>query len=381
MKNVVVIGAGRLGKGFIGETFANSSNWNINFIDKDKAVVDALRNDDGFNVTVHRVDRIDTHNVKEYNAYTWNDEESEKCVVQADLIVFTIYPEQIYEAVLQLCKCLKNRCKDNGDANLSIIFITNKNHLMGKINELFSKTIGKENKKWLNEKVAISDSIVRRSTDAESNVSLNIRTTAVLSLLIQKPLNIDVSDVEWFELTDNLELLKDLKVFIVNGPHASGAYLGHYLGYDTFNEVCDDKYGAKFIDDVNKEIRAGILSSYPISEKELDNLSVFPQAKGEMVDYIYRVAYDPIRKLSKGDRLSGSAEICYKKGLPYSNLAKAMAYGFLYDNENDDKAVELQNRIKLDGIENTLEKITGFDKDHEVAKLVLKFYNEFKSNK
>ena len=43
-------------------------------------------------------------------------------------------------------------------------------------------------------------------TDAESNQSLNIRTTAVLSLLIQGPLNVDISDIEWMEITDQLEL-------------------------------------------------------------------------------------------------------------------------------------------------------------------------------
>ena len=41
MKRLVIIGAGRLGKGFIGETFSNA-NWNIIFIDHDKDVVENL---------------------------------------------------------------------------------------------------------------------------------------------------------------------------------------------------------------------------------------------------------------------------------------------------------------------------------------------------
>ena len=75
----------------------------------------------------------------------------------------------------------------------------------------------------------------------------------------------------------------------------------------------------------------------------------FPAAKGEMVDYIYRVAYDPIRKLTKGDRLAGSAAMCYAHGLPYDAIAKAMAYGFLYDEPRDKQAVALQKSIHEEG--------------------------------
>ena len=37
MKRVLIIGAGRLGKGFVGETFDNAG-WNITFLDKDPRV-------------------------------------------------------------------------------------------------------------------------------------------------------------------------------------------------------------------------------------------------------------------------------------------------------------------------------------------------------
>lgn len=42
MKNVLIVGAGRLGKGFIGETFDNAG-WNITFLDKDPKVEEELK--------------------------------------------------------------------------------------------------------------------------------------------------------------------------------------------------------------------------------------------------------------------------------------------------------------------------------------------------
>lgn len=372
MKHVVIIGAGRLGKGFIGETFANSPAWDMDFIDCDTQVVQAMK--DGYDVTVHRADRIDHHHVQGFHAYTWKDEMCMQCIKNADLIVFTIYPQQIPDAIKEVCRGLRKRMKDCPQKNVSIIFITNKNHLMHGIESMFQEEMGHEAQTWLHDKVTIRDSIVRRSTDAESNVSISIRTTAVLSLLIQQPLTIDISDVEWLELTDNLELLKDVKVFIVNGPHAASAFMGRYLGYETINEIEADAAGATFIRDVKKEIKEGILASYPLNEEELNNLSNFPTAKGEMIDFIYRVGYDPIRKLSKGDRLSGSAWLCYSHNLPYQHIAKAMAYGFLYQHDEDEKAKELQEKIQRDGIEQTIVDITGFAIHHEITKAVLSHY-------
>lgn len=380
MKEAIIIGAGRLGKGFIGETIANSPAWNMTFIDADPVVINNLREAGSYHVTVHRFDRIEEHSIFDFEAYTWGQEAVTDKVIQADLIMFVIYPEKIPEAVITLMDGLNARKEKNPHQNLSIIFLTNKNHMMQGIREQFAHLLTDTDYIWFNEHVVLRDSIIRRSTDAESNRSLNIRTTAVLSLLIQGPLNVDISDIEWLEITDQLELLKDVKVFIVNGPHAAGAFMGYYFGYQTINQISSDASGAAFISAVEKEIKAGILAEYPLTEKQLDNLSVFPQAEGDMVDYIYRVAYDPIRKLSKGDRLSGSALMCYENGLPYNHITKAIAYGFLYDNPDDPQALLLQETIQKEGFPNVVERITGFPKTHEVYHAILRHYESLKRN-
>ena len=57
MKNVLIVGAGRLGKGFIGETFDNAG-WNITFLDKDPKVEEELKKQGCYHVKVHRVDEM-----------------------------------------------------------------------------------------------------------------------------------------------------------------------------------------------------------------------------------------------------------------------------------------------------------------------------------
>lgn len=70
MKEAIIIGAGRLGKGFIGETIANSPAWNMTFIDTDPVVISNLREAGSYHVTVHRFDRIEEHSISNFEAYT-----------------------------------------------------------------------------------------------------------------------------------------------------------------------------------------------------------------------------------------------------------------------------------------------------------------------
>ena len=69
MKNVLIVGAGRLGKGFIGETFDNAG-WNITFLDKDPKVEEELKKQGCYHVKVHRVDEIQNRVIKNFKAYT-----------------------------------------------------------------------------------------------------------------------------------------------------------------------------------------------------------------------------------------------------------------------------------------------------------------------
>ena len=337
MKNVLIVGAGRLGKGFIGETFDNAG-WNITFLDKDPKVEEELKKQGCYHVKVHRVDEIQNRVIKNFKAYTCDEEYSVMDdFLEMDVIVFPLYPED------------------------------------------FRKYLSDSAKEWFDSHVVVRDSIIRRSTDAESNTAIDVDTVAVNSLLIQGPVNNDFSDVEWMEVTDKIEMLKDIKVFVVNGPHASLAFLGYYKGLKTIPEAENDSEISEIVGEIVKELTAAIMKEYPITEKELHNLTYFAPAKGILSDSIYRVAYDPIRKLSKGDRLTGSAELCLKHGIKYDAIAKAMAAGFAYSEPKDKNAQKLQQAIKEKGIEVAVPEYTGLETDNPIAVKVIEEYHKLNS--
>ena len=380
MANAVILGAGRLGKGFLGETLANAPRWHTTFLDKDAGVIQKLNETGSYHVQVYRKECIEEQEVSGYEAYeTLLEPQDCHAIVYADLLFLSIYPQDFPEAIAYVKEIFKMRAKTNPNQKLSMLCLTNKNGMIPMIQDAFVKDMNEELLSWFMHQVVIRDTIIRRSTDADDHRSLNIRSTAVLSLLIQPPLTIDIADIEWLELCDDIAMLKDIKVFLVNGPHAASAYLGWYRGYTTINELLEDEDGAAFIQEVTKEIRAGILQQYPISEEQLDKLSVFPKAKGDMPDTVYRVGKDPLRKLSYDDRLCGSARMCKAHHLPYEHIVQAIAYGLLYDEKTDEAAMQMQMLIQEKGIIEAVHQICGFSYQEDLLKEICSWYVRLKN--
>lgn len=66
-QEVFIIGAGRLGKGFIGEVF-EAANWRVTFLDKDPQVVAAL-NQGPYQVEISTTEEIYTREVTNYQTF------------------------------------------------------------------------------------------------------------------------------------------------------------------------------------------------------------------------------------------------------------------------------------------------------------------------
>ena len=375
MKNVFIVGAGRLGKGFVAETFDNAG-WKITFLDKDSKVAEELEKQGCFHVKVHRVEEIQNRTITNFKAFTCDSGYScMEAFLETDLIVLPLYPEDFKDAGHYLSKCFEKFYEVHPERKLTLICITNKNYEIPKYETYFKELLSDEAQTWFDKNVVIRDSIIRRAKDAESNYATDIDTVAVNSLLIQGPVNNDFSDVEWMEVVDKVEMLKDIKVTAVNGPHASYAFLGYLRGWKTIEEAEEDSWVAEIVEKAREEITEGVLKEYPVTPEEVHNLVYFAPAKGVLPDSIHRVAFDPVRKVSKGDRLTGAAYVNWKHGVPFDNIAIGLAAGFGYADPDDENAQIIQKDIKTLGIKKTISKYIDFPEDHIITETVLKQYN------
>ena len=74
MQSILVVGAGREGKGFLGETFS-TDGWQVYFLDKDPEVVNALKTGK-YNVTVYQENGTFKREITGYEVYGYDEEYS-----------------------------------------------------------------------------------------------------------------------------------------------------------------------------------------------------------------------------------------------------------------------------------------------------------------
>ncbi|EEV40452.1 hypothetical protein ECBG_02721 [Enterococcus casseliflavus EC20] len=380
MKNVLIVGAGRLGKGFVGETFFNAG-WKLTFLDRDPRVIQELKKRNYYDVKVHTTDDVYTTRVEGYEAVLTDENYSVMdSFLSTDLLMMTLYPQDFQASAEYLAKCFNKQYKAKPNSKKTLICLTNKNHIINEITSHFRKCLLDDDvRAWFDKNVVIRDSIVRRSTDAEDSYSTDLVTTAVASLIIQGPVYSDFSDVEWLDVRDNVEMLKDIKVFTINGPHAATAYYGYLKGYKDISSAQSDPEVSKLVKKVHDATLHAVLFEYPVTRDEIRELEYLPKAKNEMPDAIYRVAFDPIRKVGASDRFMGVITLCEKYGIDYGGIAKAIACAFAYDDPNDANALELQAEISSQGLSSTIAKYIGRHEGDQVVGEILKEYKKMEA--
>ena len=85
-----------------------------------------------------------------------------------------------------------------------------------------------------------------------------------------------------------------------------------------------------------------------------------------------------MRKLGRLDRLLGPANLAREHGIPNDNLMRGIAAAFLYDVEDDQQSVELQDKVKQLGIGEVVPEITGYAEGSEGHVQVVQAYNDLK---
>ena len=92
-----------------------------------------------------------------------------------------------------------------------------------------------------------------------------------------------------------------------------------------------------------------------------------------LVDDTARVGREPLRKLSATDRLTKPTMTALEYGLPVDALLAGMAAALKYDNAEDPQSVELQDKIKANGVKAALKEVSGIT-DEKILDDVVAIY-------
>lgn len=391
--NVVIAGAGKIGRGYLAEIFQNVG-FHITFLVHSPEQTEKLRNNGQYIIFRGNKEETAVEEVviKNYDAVC-SVTEKEKCIdalVAADTVMLPIYPAACKDFGELIGKAINIKAEKE-EKLFNIIMCVNFLEATQQIVSAILPHLTEKGKDYFDRLCGVSESLVNRLVAAASEEMLKVDELAV-SAGYGDSLKVD-SDTfkDKFPEGINIELQKQLparftyKIWITNMKHFSASIYGSYLKYQYVREAAGDPYVKKCIKDMAQaEAEFAVSSKFniPMEIIEKDFRSRYEPwltwANPNSNDPFARVVFDMRRKLAKSDRVIGPALACLKGGRKPFFLASVAAMAMIYKNENDPTSVELHDILDKEGVYGVLREFSKLDEnDPDEAELMELISNQY----
>ncbi len=381
-KELVLIGAGKIGRGYMADIF-NRAGYQLTFLEYSDALVKALNKQGYYTVFMNSSDDKDSKptltkfRIGGYKAYC-TETQRQQCLdalAETNYATIHVYPGACESIGHMLGDAIKQRVARNNAEPLDIFMCVN---FQGpaKIFKAYAKErlTTEEEKGYLEEKVGFVETMIFRSGENPAQ-----------EMLAEDPLCVSVSNTtNWpvdkdafkgtppegveMNLMGNFEARLVHKIWSGNMTHCSAAYYGKQRGYTYHYESELDPYIHKCSVLAKREADHGICAEYNVSVEEINtgykktpSRVDFSKVDTKNRDTLNRIGADPKRKLGRNGRFVGPALLAIKHGKVPFFLTRGAAMGFYFVNPEDAAAVEIQDFIRENGIEKAILKYCQLD--------------------
>jgi len=323
---IVVFGAGRIGRSFIGQLFSQGG-WEVVFVDTDTLLIDELNRKGRYRVIIKEkeesilwVEKVRGVPVTEENRVTVE-------ICNAGLVAVSVGMEGIPTLIPLLAKGLIERHRHNPEPVIDIILAENMRNAaqyfevelrkllpaefpLGRLVGLVETSIGK------------MVPIMRKKDLMEDRLQVFAEAYNTL-ILDKKAFKNPVPGIEGLAPKENMKAWVDRKLFIHNLGHACAAYLGYLFdpGMKYIYEVMEIPELSGYVRRVMLQSAGILLQRYPGEftpeslEEHIDDL-LMRFGNRELGDTVFRVGCDLPRKLGPDDRLAGAIRLAKEMKMP-----------------------------------------------------------------
>lgn len=372
----VILGAGKIARGFIGHLLYISEIPFI-FVEKSDALADLINTRGEYTVNILGNSEKNCL-VKGVEALSFQDEDKVvRAIAEADAVFTAVGGKNLGSLIPYLTKGIEEKAKKGG--TLNIVTCENWKEPAALLRKGIEESICQETLSYVKEKVGITEAVIMRSA-----------IEADPELLKKDPLIVNVQDfwelpVDASRLVGELPPIKGLKLigeftgflerkfYTYNAANGTTSYLGALLGYEKIADAAHDERILKILDGVYQETAQALSKKHHFSLEEQLAFTLTSKRKLQdytIVDFIERNARDPLRKLGKDDRLVGSARLVQEYGIRPDNLCIAIAAAIYYVSPGDEFAVELERMRKEEGVDAVLEKVCQLDPKGELGMMI-----------
>lgn len=377
-KEVLIIGAGKIGRGFIAQLFYNSG-YKLSFVDALKEVVELLNKEKKYRIDIAREGEDLTEYVEVEGAFTLDDKEKVAAILSdIGIIVSSVGADNIEKVTLFIKDIL---IATGRKKLLNWIICENANNPAKKIKDLLLQNADPEFEGFVRSKLGLIETqVLRTGMLAKPEViikePLALRMQDWWTLPLDKDAFIgQIPEVKGFVLKTNFSNELVRKLYTFNGTNGPIAYIGWANGYKILHESA--LAYPEFFAAIQEESACGLINEFGLDEKEQRDFMALAMKKytdPAINDRIERNANDSRRKLSKDERLIGPALLCVKHGRKPFAYAKAVAAAYYYNGSNDEGTREVQETVSRIGIEAAIKKYSSIDESSELYSLILASY-------
>ncbi len=381
---IVIFGAGKIGRSFIGQLFG-CAGYRVVFVDVDSVLVERL-NERGNYPVIIKGESEQVIIVPNVSAILASDKERvTEAVASAGILSVNVGKNALGKVIPLIAEGLKIRYVQHPNAPLDIILAENMRDAAQFVREQLMLSLPEN---YPIEKLVglVETSIgkmvpIMPQTELEKDPLMVFAEPYNSLILDQKGFRSNIPAVKGLSPKVNIKAWVDRKAFIHNLGHATAAYYGYFLHPEMIYmyEILDDPEVLSFTREVMLQSAAVLLSCYP-EDFTLNDLVVHTDdligrfRNKTLKDTVYRVGQDLTRKLGEGDRFMGIIRLAIGKKLSYDLILRALAYGFFFQATNEEGQMTESDIVFLEKLsidfENTLTNLLLLDPGSD-AQLIL----------
>lgn len=340
-KKIVIFGAGKIGRSFIGQVF-NLSGYEVVFVDINKQLIDLMNREGQYRIVIKDGEKDESLIIRNVRGICLEEEErlvSE--LIDTKIISLSVGQQGLGAVIPILAKSLIARREKHGDVPLDIIIAENIRNA--------DRFILEELRKWLPVDYSLEQLLglvetsigkmvpIMTQKDIEED-PLQVFAESYNSLIVAKNgFKNPIPDVPFLAPKENIKAWVDRKLFIHNLGHATTAYLGFRTYPDAvyISDVLEDHDLLYAIKQTMLQAAEILRALYPGEfiptqlEEHIDDLIGRFRNKS-LKDTIFRVGCDLYRKLGPEDRLAAPVHAAIRMGKPYHLILDAINAGISF---------------------------------------------------
>ena len=378
MKQAIMIGAGNIGRGFIG-ALLEKSGYHVTFADVAENLISAINERGSY--TVHIQDRECAQwTVKNISGISSAGPELVDAIGGDCELITTAVGLRILPIVAKpIAAGIRARKAAGSRQLLNVVACENAVRGTSQLREAVFTHLSEEEIAYAREYVGFADCAVDRIVPKASFENpLDVAVEQYTEWDVEKGgWKGELPEIQGLGWVDNLDAYLERKLFTLNSGHAICAYLGALKGCRTIVESIADPAIGPLVRQAMWESGEGLIRKFGFD----------PDAHHAYIDRIFarfqnpfledeaqRVAREPIRKLAPTDRLIKPLMTAYSYGLNVDHLIFGAAAALHFNCPEDEQSVELMKKIAEAGVEKALEEYTGLTPDHPLFGRILDVY-------